>query len=116
MLFVMLPSSLLAFTAGLLLPLIAASSTPICAPSTGGYQETLGTLCQTFRAHLAKEAFNSNQEVYGVPPVRSFGPMPALGTTKHGLNHCITNYGSLIKSCKSTLSHPIHENQKLIML
>jgi hypothetical protein len=111
----MLPSSLLAFTAGLLLPLIAASSTPICVPSTGGYQETLDTLCQTFRADLAKEGFNSNREVYGVPVI-SLSPIPAIGTTKLGLNHCLTNYGSLIKSCKSTTPQPTHTNRKLIML
>jgi hypothetical protein len=64
-----LPTSLLAFAASLILPLITAS-TPVCPPSAEGYQlDTLNTIYQPFCSDLSQPGFSASQEVYGVPVI-----------------------------------------------
>ncbi|PMD55779.1 uncharacterized protein K444DRAFT_616844 [Hyaloscypha bicolor E] len=65
----MLPAPLLAFTASLILPLIAAS-TSVCPPSAEGYQlDTLNPIYQSFCFDLSQSRFSASQEIYGVPVI-----------------------------------------------
>ena len=62
----MLPASLLVFAASLI-PLLITASTPVCPPSTEGYQlDTLNTIYQSFCSDLSQPGFSASQEVYGV--------------------------------------------------
>jgi hypothetical protein len=99
----MLPTSLLALMASLVLPLIAATSTPVCIPSAEGYQlEKLDTLYQTFCSDLSKSGFSASQEVYGVPVI-SLSFVPTNGVDKCNQTNCLSTFGALTQSCKPNL-------------
>ncbi len=96
----MLPAPLLTLIASLVLPLIVASSTPVCVPSAEGYQlDILSNLYHLFCGYLSKEGFTASQEVYGVPVI-SLSFIPGTGSDKCDQTDCLSTFGSLIQSCK----------------
>jgi hypothetical protein len=100
--FRMLPTPLLALTASLLIPRIAASSTPVCEPSTQGYTTSnITTLYKDFCGILEKSNFTSDVQLYGAFMV-SFSFTSANSSNICDLSNCLSSYSSLVQSCKHT--------------
>jgi len=98
----MLPTPLLALTASLLIPRIAASSTPICESSTQGYATSdITTLYKDFCGILEKSNFTSDVQLYGTFMV-SFSFTSANSSNICDLSNCLSSYSSLVQSCKHT--------------
>jgi hypothetical protein len=96
----MLPACLLAFMASLIIPLIAASSIPVCISSAEGYQlDTLNTLYQTFCGDLSKDGLSASRGVYGVPVI-SLSFVPTTGADECDQANCLSTFGTLIQSCQ----------------
>jgi hypothetical protein len=93
------PLFLLAFTASLIVPLIAACLTPVCVPSTEGYQVgELNKLFKNFCGDLSKDDFAADREVYG--PITSLSFRPATGADLCDQSNCLSAFGTLIQPCK----------------
>jgi len=108
----MFPTSLLALTASLIIPLIAASSIPICEPSTQVYATSdITTLYKDFCGVLEKNNFTSDVQLYGAFIV-SFGFISANSSNVCDLNNCLSSYFSLVQSCQLN-SHEIYGTASL---
>src|SRR6187402_25875 len=96
----MLPSSLLALTASLLVSLTTASS-PVCVPSENGYQaEKLTFLYNDFCNQLVSSNFGSQVKLYDLPIV-SLSFTSANTASPCDLNNCLQSYTTLADACKS---------------
>jgi hypothetical protein len=97
----MLPSTLLALTATLLAPLVAASSNPTCVPSVNGYDIPTATdYYNDFCTKLHDMNFTNDVRMYGLPYMTfTFAPQPGNGTCN--LGNCIQSFGAMFNSCKN---------------
>jgi hypothetical protein len=98
----MLPTPLLALIASLFISRIAASSTPVCEPSTQGYSTSdITTFYKDFCGILEKSNFTSVAQLYGTLLV-SFSFTSANSSNICDLSNCLSSYSSLVQSCKHT--------------
>ncbi len=81
-----------------LIPLVAATASPVCTPSQTGYDtRQFQYFYNAFCEDLDIKGYVVDQQVYGLP-IMSLGFQPAAGSLC-GLNNCLSSYAALLNSC-----------------